>query len=208
MASNQHLPPTCLPWFKDVNRFWDPHRKLFVAKIMPGEYYVTVEKEMIGTVLGSCVAACVRDPKTGIGGMNHFMLPQNSQGNVSVISDAYRYGNYAMEHLINDVMKLCGNRDRLEFKVFGGGNVIRGMGSVGDKNIQFVRRYLEVEGFRISAEDLGGDHPRKILYDPKTGKVLLKRIESLHNDTLLKRETQYMDTLKEHPVEVGDVDLF
>ncbi|WP_020407295.1 chemoreceptor glutamine deamidase CheD [Hahella ganghwensis] len=208
MVSKKHLPPPCLPWFHNVNRFWDPHRKEYVAKIMPGEYYVTIEGEYIGTVLGSCISACVRDPKSGIGGMNHFMLPQNTQGSVSVISDAYRYGNYAMEHLINDVMKLCGTRDQLEFKLFGGGNVIRAMGSVGQKNIQFVRRYLEVEGFKITAEDLGGDHPRKILYNPKTGKVLLKRIESLHNDTLIKRETHYMDTLRELPVEVGDVDIF
>ena len=208
MSAKQNLPPTCLPWFQGVNRFWDPHKKCYVAKIMPGEYYVTIEKELIGTVLGSCVSACVRDPKTGIGGMNHFMLPQNSQSNVSVISDAYRYGNFAMEHLINDVMKLSGSRDRLEFKLFGGGNVIRSMGSIGDKNINFVRKYLEVEGFRVSAEDLGGNHPRKILYDPKTGKVLLKRIESLHNDTVLKREEKYMDSLKQQPVESGDIDLF
>ncbi len=208
MTSKAHLPPPCLPWFKDVNRYWDPRRSSFVAKIMPGEYYVTVEGEYIATVLGSCISACIRDPQTGIGGMNHFMLPQNAKSTLDVISDAYRYGNYAMEHLINDVMKLCDSRERLEFKIFGGGNVVRGMTSIGKKNIDFVKNYLSVEGFRITAEDVGGEHPRKILFNPKTGKVLLKRIESLHNDTVIRREENYMDQLKKQPVESGDVDLF
>ena len=179
-----------------------------MAKIMPGEYYVTVENEYIGTVLGSCIAACVRDPITGIGGMNHFMLPNSVMKSQSLVSDAYRYGNFAMEHLINDVMKLSNVRDRLEFKVFGGGNIIKGSTRIGEKNIEFVLEYLAIEGFKVSAQDLGGNHPRKIVFHPSTGKVLLKRIESLHNDTVLQRERKYMADLDKEPVQSGDVDLF
>ncbi|ABC27372.1 Chemotaxis protein, stimulates methylation of MCP protein [Hahella chejuensis KCTC 2396] len=201
-------PPLSLPWFQSVNRFWVQNQGRFMAKIMPGEYYVTNQQELIGTVLGSCISACVRDPASGIGGMNHFMLPQNAGGGrMDILSDAFRYGNYAMEHLINDVMKLTGKRSTLEVKIFGGANVIRGMSSVGDKNIEFVRRYLEVDGFKIASEDVGGDYPRKILYDPTNGKVMMKRLKSLHNDTVIQREEHYMDELS-HTKVAGDVDLF
>ena len=201
------LPPPCLPWFSHVNRYHDRQRGRFVAKILPGEYYVTNQGEMIGTVLGSCVAACIRDPVSGIGGMNHFMLPSRSGQKVEVLSDAYRYGNYAMEHLINDIMKLCGSRKGLEFKVFGGANVIEGMGSVGARNVEFVVDYLKTEGFNIQAQDLGGDYPRKVLFDPRDGKVLMRRIRSLHNETVVRRETHYMDEINHEKVE-GEIDLF
>lgn len=201
------LPPPCLPWFQHINRYLDMQRQRYVAKLLPGEYYVTNQGELIGTVLGSCISACVRDPETGIGGMNHFMLPTRSGGTVDLLSDAYRYGNYAMEHLINDVMKLSGKRHSLEFKLFGGANVVRGMSSVGSKNIDFVRKYLELEKFRIQAEDLGGDYPRKILYDPTTGKVLMKKIQTLHNQTVVQRETHYLDEISHQPV-AGEIDLF
>ncbi len=201
------VPPPCLPWFKDVNRYWDPRRDRFVAKILPGEYYVSTQQELIGTVLGSCISACVRDPKSGIGGMNHFMLPTRAIGKVDILSDAFRYGNFAMEHLINDVMKLSGQRSSLEFKLFGGGNVVKGMGSVGQKNIEFVRQYLDTEHFTVAAEDLGGNYPRKVLYDPGSGKVMMKKIKSLHNETLAQREESYMDQISQKPV-AGEVDLF
>lgn len=200
-------PPPCLPWFQDINRYWDPRRDRFVAKILPGEYYVTTQGEMIGTVLGSCVSACVRDPASGIGGMNHFMLPTQSMGKIDVLSDAFRYGNYAMEHLINDVMKLSGKRSTLEFKLFGGGNVVQGMSSVGAKNIDFVRKYLDMEQFTVKAEDLGGTYPRKVLYDPASGKVMMKKIRSIHNETLARREESYRDEILKKPV-AGEVDLF
>ena len=200
-------PPTCLPWFAHVNRYWDGKRERFVAKILPGEYYVTTAGELIGTVLGSCVSACVRDPVSGIGGMNHFMLPTRSKSQIELLSDAFRYGNYAMEHLINDVMKLSGTRQHLEFKVFGGGNVVRGLSSVGAKNVEFVRKYLEMESFRIVSEDLGGNYPRKLLYDPRSGKVMMRKIQNLHNDTLVRREERYRDEISQAPV-AGEVDLF
>ena len=121
--------PICLPGFDHVNRFFDKNTGMPTAKILPGEYYVTRNDEVIGTVLGSCISACIRDTVCGVGGMNHFMLPtHNSAGKMAgignKISDAARYGNFAMEHLINDILKLGGNRNNLEVKLFGGASVI------------------------------------------------------------------------------------
>lgn len=200
-------PPRCIRGFEHINRFWDNSRQLFLAKILPGQYYVTENNELIGTVLGSCVSACICDPITGIGGMNHFMLPETKEQNPALLSDAFRYGNFAMEHLINDILKFSGRRERLQIKIFGGGQVVPGMGRVGDLNINFVRRYLEMEGFRIAGEDLGGNYPRKIVFSPRDGKVWMKRIESLHNETIIARELNYQSELKQKPV-AGEIDLF
>ncbi len=149
------------------------------AKILPGEYYVTCDNEVIGTVLGSCISACIRDSIFGVRGMNHFMLPidQRTESTRSVarqISDATRYGNYAMEHLINDILKQGGKRKNLEVKLFGGARVIDGLSDIGEKNANFVLEYLQIENMPVVAEDLRGEHPRKIIYYPKTGRVRVK----------------------------------
>jgi chemotaxis protein CheD len=199
--------------FSTINRYWDRQRQCYAAKLLPGQYYVTTHEEIIVTVLGSCVSACVRDPVMRIGGMNHFMLPVNadrqSDIRANANTEATRYGNFAMEQLINDVLKNGGVRDNLEIKVFGGGKVIQHMtqSDVGGRNIEFVRDYLRTEGFPIVAEDLGDIYPRKIVYYPMTGKVLVKRLRSLHNDTITQREVGYMRELEQAPV-VGDVELF
>jgi len=202
------LPPS-LPGFEHINRYWDKLHGTCSAKILPGEYYVTTQPELIVTVLGSCVSACVRDPVFGIGGMNHFMLPQSGGGNVAstALSDSARYGNVAMEHLINEILTHGGQRGNLEVKLFGGGRVMAGMSDIGGRNISFVRDYLEVEGFEAIAEDLGGTHPRKVVYNPKTGKVLMKKLRSMHNNTIIERETAYMHELEARPIS-GEVDLF
>ena len=110
------------------NRYFDPHFKVDTAKILPGEYYATNKDMALVTVLGSCVSACLRDRESGIGGMNHFMLPDEGKlvGSHGNISAGGRYGVHAMELLINQILKLGGRRDRLEAKVFGGGNVLQG----------------------------------------------------------------------------------
>lgn len=152
-------PAKALRGFSDINRYWDRQRKLYAAKILPGQYYVTTQDELIVTVLGSCVSACIRDPAMGIGGMNHFMLPLGADSSklMSRNSDATRYGNFAMEKLINDILKNGGRRDYLEIKVFGGGKVIQHMTEtdIGGRNIRFVREFLATEGFSIASEDLG-----------------------------------------------------
>ncbi|NOU22622.1 MAG: chemoreceptor glutamine deamidase CheD [Methyloglobulus sp.] len=195
--------------FEHVNRYWDRERELIAAKILPGEYYVTQENEAITTVLGSCVSACIRDRESGIGGMNHFMLPQTSSGKGSdaIVGIATRYGNFAMEHLINTILSNGGKRKNLEVKVFGGGKIIPTLSDVGIKNITFVLNYLDQEGLKPSAQDLGDIYPRKVVYSPKTGKVNMKKIQDLHNDTIIQRERLYLNNLKNVPV-AGDVELF
>lgn len=164
---------------------------------------------LIVTVLGSCVSACIRDRVSGIGGMNHFMLPFAGSDTDSPISASMRYGTYAMEILINELLKAGARRENLEAKVFGGGNVLRGFIAinVGERNAQFVRDYLCMENIRIVAEDLNDIHPRKVYYFPRTGKVLVKKLKQLNNNTLVNREHDYATRLQSVPV-AGDVDLF
>ena len=207
---HENIPRASLKGFTHINRYWDRTRDGICAKILPGEYYVTTADEYVVTVLGSCVSACIRDRVFGIGGMNHFMLPKNSQhddNSVIDMSAAARYGNYAMEHLINDILKNGGRRENLEVKVVGGGRIIANMTNIGDKNISFVREYLETEGLKIVGEDLGDIYPRKVAYHPLSGKVKVKKMRSMHNRTILDREERYLDSIKEKPV-VGDVELF
>jgi chemotaxis protein CheD len=198
--------------FEHVNRYWDREREIIAAKILPGEYYVTHQNELITTVLGSCVSACIRDRESGIGGMNHFMLPQTNSGNMkkgseAIVGIATRYGNYAMEHLINTILSNGGKRKNLEVKVFGGGKIIPALTDVGMKNIDFVLSYLDQEGLKILSQDLGDIYPRKVVYFPQTGKVAMKKIQDLHNDTIVQRERQYFNNLKNVPV-AGNVELF
>ena len=178
------------------------------AKILPGEYYFTNKDMMILTVLGSCVSACIRDRVSGIGGMNHFMLPDGGNDPDSPISSSMRYGTYAMEILINEVLKAGAKRENLEAKVFGGGAVLRGFNAinVGERNAKFVKDYLRTENIRIVAEDLNDIWPRKVHYFPRTGKVLVKKLKSA-DPTLESKERDYAGKLAKKPVG-GDIDLF
>src|SRR5579863_2073058 len=205
------LPPA-LPQFAHIGRFWDREHLCYAAKLLPGEYYVTTTGEQISTVLGSCVSACVRDRRTGIGGMNHFMLPQDGSKGTSAwgtaVSAATRYGNVAMERLINDILKLGSRRDSLEVKLVGGGKVLEGMViDVGSRNIEFVRKYVADEGFSVLGEDLGDIFPRKVHYSPATGKLRVKKLNSVRNNTLFERERNYMQALDNEPVG-NDIELF
>jgi len=206
-------PPRALRGFADINRYWDRQRECYAAKILPGEYYVTTNEEVIITVLGSCVSACIRDPIMRIGGMNHFMLPasghQQSVLRTTLDSEATRYGFFAMEKLINDILKNGGRRDFLEVKLFGGGKVIQHMkeADIGNRNISFVREYLNTEGFSVTAEDLGDIYPRKVVYHPMSGRVQVKKLRNIHNDTIIKRESGYQQQLEQKPM-AGDIELF
>ena len=192
--------PEVLPGFDHVSRMWDVRAERCAAKILPGEYYVTGNDEMITTVLGSCVSACVRDPYTGFGGMNHFMLP----GNAKRCADrwggsdgmAARYGKVAMEMMINEVLKHGGIKNRLELKLFGGGQVlVMDVNNVGDRNIEFAREYAEQEGYIVAAEDMGGEYPRKVNYFPKTGRVMVRRLRALQNKGVAEQERNYRKLL-------------
>jgi chemotaxis protein CheD len=192
-----------------TNVYYDRTFDRDAAKILPGEYYFTGKDMLIVTVLGSCVAACIRDRVSGVGGMNHFMLPDSGGDADSPVSASMRYGTYAMEILINELLKAGARRENLEAKVFGGGNVLRGFISinVGERNAQFVRDYLRAEKIRITAEDLNDIHPRKVYFFPRTGKVLVKKLKQLNNNTLVNREQDYASRLQTSKVS-GDVELF
>ena len=125
----------------------------------------------------------------------------------AIVGQATRYGNYAMEHLINTILSNGGKRKNLELKVFGGGKIIPMLTDVGIKNIDFVLDYIDQEGLNLLSHDLGDIYPRKIIYFPKTGKVRMKKIQDLHNDTIAQRESRYLNVLKNEPVS-GDVELF
>ncbi len=211
-AVKQSLPPPSLPGFEHVRRSWNEHLQAYTARILPGEFYVTRSGEGISTTLGSCISACIRDNLTGIGGMNHFMLPATDASpeeawKATNLSAATRYGNYAMEHLINEIMRNGGKRHNLEVKIFGGGRILANMTDVGRRNIQFVRDYLQTEGLKVTAEDVGDVFPRMVIYFPSTGKVRVKRLRSLHSNTIAEMENSYLSHIKEAPVS-GEIELF
>ena len=191
-----------------TNVYFDRTFDCDAAKILPGEYYFTNKDMLIVTVLGSCVSACIRDRVTGLGGMNHFMLPDGG-GDGSPVSASARYGTYAMEILINDLLKAGAKRENMEAKVFGGGAVLKGFTAinVGERNAAFVLSFLKTEKIRVVAEDLNDIHPRKVYFFPRTGKVLVKKLMQTHDDTLAKRETEYASRLEKAPVG-GEIDLF
>jgi chemotaxis protein CheD len=187
------------------------HDRIFdreAVKLLPGEYYATGRDMLLVTVLGSCVAACIRDPQTGVGGMNHFLLPEGGDPH-DPLSTSARYGTYAMEVLINQLVKLGANRARLEAKVFGGAAVLRGFTTVnvGEANSDFVLDYLREERIRVVAQDLRGLYPRKVYFFPQSGRVLVKKLKGVHNDTILAREREYERRLSQAPI-AGEVELF
>ncbi|RYE68153.1 MAG: chemoreceptor glutamine deamidase CheD [Oxalobacteraceae bacterium] len=200
MESNSHFA---------TNVYYDRTFDCDAAKILPGEYYYTAKDMLIVTVLGSCVSACIRDRVRGLGGMNHFMLPDGGGDGSSPVSASMRYGTYAMEVLINDLLKAGARRENLEAKVFGGGAVLRGFSSmnVGERNAAFVTRFLKTERIPVLAEDLNDIYPRKVYFFPRTGKVLVKKLMQTQNETLAKRELDYASRLKKAPVG-GAIDLF
>lgn len=203
-------PPRAYFGYEQIKRYWDHHYNSYVAKILPGEFYVTAHDEIIMTLVGSCVSACIRDTVKGIGGMNHFMLPTGTLdqkwGHTNV-SAASRYGCFAMENMINDILKHGGRREHLEVKLFGGGNVMANITSIGKQNIEFVREYVQIERLNLIAEDLGDIYPRKILYFPKTGRVRVKKLHA-PEQTIIAREQAYQQHLEQQPVSGGDIELF
>lgn len=188
--------------------FFDPKTGLMTVKVLPGEHYVSADPvEIIVTVLGSCVSACIRDPETGIGGMNHFMLP----GDINTVNAgrAMRFGHFAMEVLINDIVKTGCPRDRLEIKLFGGATVIGSGGGVGMSNVEFVKKYLANEGLHIAAEDLGGEYARRIHYSPSTGKVDRLLLRRTADRAIFREEEKFKGKISEKVDNSGgSIELF
>ena len=211
MISSDRAPlPQALPGFEHITRFWNEKYGAYSARLKTGEFYVTRYGEVIYTTLGSCISACIRDPFVGIGGMNHFMLPVRLEDNkwkAMGLDSATRYGNFAMEYMINEILKNGGRRENIEVKLFGGGSIIEHMTEVGLRNIIFVRDYIKKEGLQITSEDMGDVFPRMVVYFPLTGKVRVKRMRALLNNTIVEQETNYLRMIGAKPVG-GDIDLY
>jgi chemotaxis protein CheD len=182
--------------------------------IYPGEFYVS-PNDVIATVLGSCISVCIKDTKTGIGGMNHFMLPGDVRSEDIFLSASAKYGMFAMEQLINDMLKRGGLQKHFQAKVFGGGHVLnfrKTDGNVPESNIDFVRAFLKMEQIEIIKEDVGGYTGRKVLFFPDTGKVLLKRLKSTVDSKIIEAEqaykTKHFHEKEKLQVEGGELTIF
>ncbi len=208
MIAQQRVVPRTLPGFEGIRRYRD-QLGLVVAKLLPGDYYVTCEEEVLDTILGSCVSACIRNPRLRIGGMNHFMLPRPSgQGGdtwESLAGRANRYGSASMETLINRILKAGGTRGELEVKIFGGGRVLSSLSDIGSHNVIFVRDYLKQEGLRVTSEDVGCDYPRHVQYFPMTGRVRVRNLTARAD--IVTQEQQFLKRIEKTPV-AGEIDLF
>ncbi|MCF8041257.1 MAG: hypothetical protein K9K65_08170 [Desulfarculaceae bacterium] len=192
-------------------RQYSPLFKRPLITIQPGEYYVTQGDEVVGTVLGSCVSVCLRDTRSGVGGMNHFMLPTGKVRANDTFSAEARYGMYAMELLIGEIIKQGGGRRYLEAKVFGGGQVlnriISGAYNVARANLEFVEHFLRLEEIPVAASDVAGEYVRKIFYEPVSGRVLLKRLPAPVPGDILEAERSHGKTALER-LDGDDLTLF
>ena len=183
--------------------YYDAHFKNEAIKVLPGEYFVYAEDILIMTTLGSCIAACLWDRNAKVGGMNHFMLPEGS-------GDSGRYGSFAMELLINEMMKLGAQRSSMEAKVFGGGQVISGMNTinVGERNTAFVMNYLKTERIPILSKDVLDIYPRKVCFLPRSGKAMVKRLAAANPEALVAQDRIAVQKAVRGSTEGGSVDLF
>ncbi|WP_193555759.1 chemoreceptor glutamine deamidase CheD [Hwanghaeella grinnelliae] len=205
-------------WFGNIDDdgtkrfFQDRETGRRIVKVFQGEWYVSCIDEIISTILGSCISACIRDPLTKVGGINHFLLPYGDmeQDSAKKTRDAglpTRYGNFAMEQLINEILKRGGDRKRLEVKVFGGGNVLAGGMDIGHKNADFIEDYLSNEGLKVVSKSLRGVHPRMIRYFPESGKVMVRTVDPTRAQTIAQQEYKKRIRIAEKQPE-GDIELF
>ncbi len=188
----------------EASFFWfEPQFRTEAVKVLPGEYFVASEDIPIMTTLGSCIAACLWDRQAGVGGLNHFLLPEGGDG-------TGRYGSYAMELLINEMMKQGASRSSLEAKVFGGGQVIAGMSSlnVGERNTRFVLDYLKTERISVTAKDVLDVYPRKVCFLPASGKAMVKRLAPARRDELIAQERRAAQQVAPAATGGGSIDLF
>lgn len=197
-------------YYDGVKRYYDQNLEMTVVKLMTGDCYVTAEpREMLVTILGSCISVCARDPVAKIGGMNHFLLPGSMKSGVVKGDAGYstRFGAFAMEELINGILKLGGHKDRMEIKVFGGGNVINNSAMIGSKNANFAKEFLKMEGFKIAAEDVCGEYPRRIHYFPDTGKVMMRKLQRKEDFRIVEEEKKYQQKIGDKKPKT-EVELF
>jgi chemotaxis protein CheD len=185
--------------------FYEAHFRNEAVKVLPGEFFVHDEDILIMTTLGSCIAACLWDRERKIGGMNHFMLPDGGGA-----ADSGRYGSFAMELLINEMIKLGATRSTMEAKVFGGGAVISGMNSIniGERNTNFVLDYLHTERITVVSKDVLDIHPRKVCFLPSSGRAMVKRLASANTEALVAQERAAATRAAPAVATGGSIDLF
>ncbi len=172
--------PFAAPGQMASHHYFDRDIGCQAVKLLPSEYYVTQDDTALTTVLGSCVAACLQDAEAGVAGMNHFMLPADADDAPRRHAEAMRYGEYAMDVLLRELMRLGARRERLRAKVFGGGAVLSNMTTlnIGDRNADFVLRYLREQGIAVAAQDLRGPHARRVCFMPATGKAVVRKLRT------------------------------
>ncbi|PXF29425.1 hypothetical protein WH50_20930 [Pokkaliibacter plantistimulans] len=175
-----------------------------VIKLHPGDFYVTSQDECLMTVLGSCVSVCMYDPCAGIGGMNHFILPDSQDDTVATTS---RYGSYVMEVLMNALLHLGADRSQLRLKIVGGAQVIRFQRQIGEMNIAFAKHYADAEQLNVVSADIGGKRPRKVLFFPAGGRLLVKKLQQIDQDDLAAQERLLQARIKRR-LNLGDIELF
>ncbi|MFZ5959620.1 chemoreceptor glutamine deamidase CheD [Pseudomonas sp. QL9] len=190
-----------------LNRYHDPRFGREAVKLLPGECFATADDLLLVTVLGSCVSVCLYDTINKLGGMNHFMLPGDT-GTNPLLSSSARYGVHAMDLLISQLQRLGGQRRHFEAKVFGGASVLQNLSAdVGQRNVDFVLDYLHTEQIPVVGQDLLDVYPRKLYFFPASGRVLLRKLHVLANDTVLQRESDYQRVLSTRARD-GGVDIF
>ncbi len=195
--------------YDGVKRYYDQNMELLVVKLMTGDCYFTAEsREMLVTILGSCISVCLRDPLVNIGGMNHILLPgENMTKDSSDLGYPTRFGTFAMEELINGMLKLGAKKNRFEAKIFGGANVIATAGNIGLKNIKFVKEFLASENIPIRSEDVGGEFARRLHYFPDSGKAMIRKLRRKEDLVIVDKEREYQEKLIKKQKTV-DVELF
>jgi chemotaxis protein CheD len=178
----------------ESRRYRDPASQRWIVKVLPGGKHVASRAggELIATVLGSCVAACLYDDEAGIGGMNHFMLPHDDEGIWTGASLALRYGNHAMDALLNEMLNAGAEKSRVVCKFFGGGNVMKSMRGIGDLNASFAREYAAAENLNVISFDLGGTRGRRIMFDPVTGRAWRRLLTENAGGELARTESKLM----------------
>ena len=198
-----------LDYVRDRRRYYfDTRLNSTMVSVFQGDFYTSANpNETITTVLGSCIAVCIRDPDIRFGGMNHFLLPQALGKEAVSNQNQLRYGSYSIERLINVVMSHGGRRDRMEVKIFGGSNLQSGPISIGSHNADFVERYFETEGIQVVAKDLRGNSPRRLRYNPCSGKVLVKRASDRDAQSIFAQE-KLMSSSKLNETQFGQVELY
>lgn len=185
----------------EVMLYTSAKRGVVYAKVQPGQFYVCKNATEITTVLGSCISACIFDPKAGVGGLNHFMLPEEFSNLSSTKSDkskpSNRFGEHAMDSLLNNLLAAGAQKVNLQAKVFGGAKVLDIKSNIGALNIQFAEEYLRTNQIAVVASDVGGKLPRKLIFEPTTGRVQVHRLRNAYFEHVASKERHYLDRLSQ-----------